>query len=443
MTGMTRKPDAITRLFRACDPGHPLKPGDDRYVDLAAVRGEEDVVFLYERAIRRADPEGREVKLFCGHRGVGKTSELLRLQQRLTSERDGQPAFRVVYLDVSLSLDPNDLDFPDLLVAVAAAVQEQLAAAKVPGFRPTSVLLKSVWDDLRATLKSEVTLSEAEVSSGFAALTLELRNRPGKRKVLRDAIERFSTPLLEALNDLLGLARVKILKQGGAGLVILVDGLDKLVRRPLEEGTTNTHERLFIDRSEQLAALDAHLVYTVPISLIYSPRCADLEQSFGEHNVPLSMIRLRGPDRLPVQPVSPGMLKMLEILEKRCWHADVAMDEAFENPETAEYLCAMSGGHPRHLMMFVQAATNIVDALPITRDAAGRAVHRYGNSLLREVRDEVWPALRRFGEPQDEIPKDDLHQEMLFLLYVFEYMNGDLWYEVNPVFRTLERFNES
>jgi hypothetical protein len=92
--------------------------------------------------------------------------------------------------------------------------------------------------------------------------------------------------------------------------------------------------------------------------------------------------------------------------------------------------------------MFAQSAANALDALPITREAAERAVKRYGNSLLREVPDDAWAALRAFTEPSEEIPKDDLHQQMLFLLYVFEYMNGDLWYEVNPVFRTLDRFGE-
>jgi hypothetical protein len=29
---------------------------------------------------------------------------------------------------------------------------------------------------------------------------------------------------------------------------------------------------------------------------------------------------------------------------------------------------------------------------------------------------------------------------MLFLLHVFEYINGRPWYEVNPVIRTLPRF---
>jgi hypothetical protein len=101
----------------------------------------------------------------------------------------------------------------------------------------------------------------------------------------------------------------------------------------------------------------------------------------------------------------------------------------------------MSGGHPRHLMMLLRAATHLVDTLPITRTSVERAVRNYGNSLLREVPDHFWPKLHAFDEPQYEIPKDDDHQQMLLLLHVFEYMNDRPWWEVNPVLRTLERFH--
>ena len=36
-----------------------------------------------------------------------------------------------------------------------------------------------------------------------------------------------------------------------------------------------------------------------------------------------------------------------------------------------------------------------------------------------------------------EIPKDEKHQQMLFYLFIFEYMNDRQWYEVNPVIREL------
>ncbi len=90
--------------------------------------------------------------------------------------------------------------------------------------------------------------------------------------------------------------------------------------------------------------------------------------------------------------------------------------------------------------MFMQSATNNVDALPVTRTAAEEAIRRYANSLLREISDEAWGKLAAFDEPRWEIPKDDLHQEMLLYLHVFEYVNGRPWYEGNPVLRTLDRF---
>jgi hypothetical protein len=438
---MAREPDPITRLFRACEPGLALAPGDPRYVNCDDVRGQ-NVVQLIERSLRRAEPLRPEVKLFAGHRGVGKTSELLRLKGHLEADRGGPPFF-VVYMDVSEALDVNDLDFPDLLVFTAAAVQEQLRAVQIPGFSVVTTYMRRVWDDIRGLLGTEVAIREGEVDTPFGTLTLELKNRPNRRSVLRDAIERQSTSLLHALNDLLSAARVALRSSGREGVVLIIDGLDKLVRRPLDDGATNTHERLFIDRSEQLASLDAHTVYTVPISLIYSPRCAHLEQTFGEHNVPVPMIQLRGEGRSVPVPDTAGMKRMRDIVAARCDFAEISLAHAFDGDGTVHYLCEMSGGHPRHLMMFVQAACNAQDALPLTRKAAEQAVRHYANSLLREVPDEAWPKLAAFDDPRDDIPKDDLHQQMLFLLYVFEYMNGAPWYEVNPVLRTLDRFARS
>jgi hypothetical protein len=155
------------------------------------------------------------------------------------------------------------------------------------------------------------------------------------------------------------------------------------------------------------------------------------------------MICLRGAKRSDPTAATEGMKKMWEMLEKRCLYADVDIKEVFDKPDTAHYLCRMTGGHPRHLMMFMQAAINAVDKFPITKEAAYKAVKNYANSLLREIPDEFWPLLRKFEAPQPYIPKDEPHQQMLFYLHVFEYMNGEPWYEVNPVIRDLPKFTEA
>lgn len=430
----------ITRLYQACEPLESLHPDDPRWVDFDAVRGEDNVVDSFARDIRRARADGANVKLFSGHRGVGKTSELFRLKALLEKGGDGRPGFVVVYCDVSDKLDVNDLDFPDLLVFVAAQLQQELAKMKLPGFTPATTYLKRAWDDIRSMLGAQVEFKEAELDTGFGKLVMELRNRPISRALLREAVEKHSTSLLDAVNDLLGSAKASAIHAGHAGLVLIVDGLDKLVRRELEHGG-NTHDRLFIDRSDQLAKLAVHTVYTVPISLIYSPLIGQLAQSVGDHTTPLSMIRLRPHRGAAITSASPGMQKMSEMVAKRCAYVQVSVMDAFDNPSTLDYLCEMSGGHPRHLLMFLQAACNELDDLPITRRAAEKAVKRYAQSLTREVPDDAWPALRPFDTPQRDIPKDELHKQMLFLLYVFEYMNGEMWYEVNPVLRTVPRFN--
>jgi hypothetical protein len=433
----------IARLYRACEPNESLPPDDRRYVNFDSARGDSPAP-IYARSLRHSDPVKPEIKLLAGHRGIGKTSELLRLKKLLEEPRaDALQPFKVIFFDVNDSLDVNDLDFPDLLVLIAGEIQTQLKAANIPGFTAVSNYVKRVWEDVMATLGSEVELRGAEAEVPFAKLAVEFKNRPTARHSLRAAIEKHNTSLLLAVNDLLMEANVAIRTSNtGSGLVLLIDGLDKITLRSLADGKSNTHIRLFCDRADQLAALKAHTIYTVPISLVYSPRAAQLAQTFGAHTPPMSMICLRGPNKSDPAVTTEGMKKMWEMLEKRCAYAEVDIQDVFDHRDTGHYLCRMTGGHPRHLMMFMQAAINAVDKFPITQAVAHKAVNNYANSLLREIPDAFWPLLRNFKTPQDYIPKDENHQQMLFYLHVFEYMNGEPWYEVNPVIRELPKFKQ-
>jgi hypothetical protein len=184
------------------------------------------------------------------------------------------------------------------------------------------------------------------------------------------------------------------------------------------------------------------VLYSLPISLIYEPAFAQTVQAFGGPCPPLPMIRIRPDDHGEITPDTPGMKTMRRIVEARCRYAQLEMKEVFDSDGTWQYLCEMSGGHPRHVVMFMRSAANSLDELPITRQAAEKAVREYANGLLRGLPEDYWPMLRRFRGPTENLPKDDPHLRMLLLLYIFEYMNYNVWYEANPVLRTLDKFNQ-
>jgi len=435
---MAEQLNAITRLSRACNPLAPLSPGDARYVECEKARGGG---FLddYVRCFQRADPDEPVVRGFAGHIGIGKSTEMLRLKKRLE-----EAGFRVVYLDVSdkdLGLDCNDLDFPELLTFIAGEAAKQLPEiTKDLGIAVESSLFDELWKQLSGLIPGQVLLKGKEVKVPYLPLAIEIKNRPSARSELRRKIEAHSTNLLEAVRDLLTTANVMLRQKGQAGLVVLCDGTEKVPRRHLPDHGATTHERLFVDRAPQLAGLGTHVLYSLPISLIYDPAYTQTVQTFGDPCPPMPMVRLRPEDHGPPAPDTPGMQVMWRMVEARCRFANVDPAAAFDCPETGQYLCEMSGGHPRHLVMFLRSAANTLDALPITRAAAEKAVLDYANSLLRGLPEDYWPLLRNFAKPTNDLPKDEPHLQMLLWLYLFEYMNQTVWYEVNPVLRTLDKF---
>lgn len=437
-------PDLITLLSRAFEPTESLEPGDDRYVDLDDVRGE-NFVRGYARSLWNADPSRPDIRVFAGHRGVGKTCELKRLQRLLEQPCGpfaGKQPFFVIFIDVDpVAVDFNDIDWPDLLIHISSKVIKTLRERQVPGFGAFVQLMKDRWEALKATLGADVTIAEAELDVEIAALALDIRNRPSSRLLLRQAIERHGTGIQRALDDLLETANIELRSRGYAGLVLLVDGLELVPRRTLDDGSVDLHERLFIRRCTQWANLKANMIMTVPISLLYTKGFTIIGQDLGETARPVPMIRIHEYEQETVDSDHLGMKKLKEIIARRCARAGTDILRAFDAPGTIDYLCEQSGGHPRNLLRLIVAALNQIDDLPVTRVNLERVVRNEANAMVREMPDAYWAHLRKFGKATKDCPSDEDHRSMLYLLHIFEYMNGEPWFEVNPILRSHPKFH--
>ena len=134
-------PDSKT-IYAAFSPSPLTAEQNDLYIDLDKVRGNAGVVPVLASHIRLAS--GATSQVLAGHKGTGKTTELHLLKQALET---GDPKFFVVMVQSDDEVDRNDVDFPDVLLAVIRQVAVQLRTA---GIELKDSYLKSRFDWLKS-----------------------------------------------------------------------------------------------------------------------------------------------------------------------------------------------------------------------------------------------------------------------------------------------------
>jgi hypothetical protein len=381
-------------------------------------------------------------QLYPGHRGAGKSTELLRLQEHLQA----QGCFVVYFAADEEDIEPEDAQYTDILLACTRRLLDALKDQSNP--EPLLTWLKNRWQDLK-DLVPDVSLEglsvEKEISL-FAKITANLRTEPSIRHKIRERVNPHTQTLILALNTFIKEAK-KRLSPSYSHLVVIADNLDRIVPIVQEDGRSN-HEHIFIDRSEQIKALDCHLVYTIPISLIYSNRATDLRDIYGTDAQVLPMIMVHTPDN---QIYQRGINKVKEVLSKRIYQVDSSLSlgrDIFQQQEALESLCLMSGGHVRNLLLLMKEAIKYTDTLPIPTRALQRSISEARNTYRNTVYADQWQALAKVYYTK-HIENDELHRNLLFNRCILEYRYWDeqnqiqCWYDVHPLIKGIKEFQNA
>jgi hypothetical protein len=413
----------------------PLQPEQkDLYVDLEEVRGHSSIVQRLGQKIRLAEKPTCQV--LTGHRGSGKSTELARLRQALENPSDGDAPFFVVLMKADDELDRNDVDFPEVLIALVRQVAEQLRTRADIELKPG--YFKDRWERLKSLLKSEISFDKVELSATFAKLSATIKNSPEARKQVREALEPDTNNWLLAANDILGEAIRQLEKKGFRGLVIIVDDLDKMITRPHESAGCSTTEYLFVHRSQQLRAFQCHLIYTLPIELAYSHLESTIKQLYGGHLpvVPMTKLLSRPPE---LKTFAAGVEKFRQIIAARLQSIGATESELFSNNRTRDELIELTGGQPTELMSMVREAL-VTEGLPIGTSGVKRCRIEAMRSYRRQLRSDHWPLIveaRRTGGVVRTLANDLAFRELLDSRALLLYVNDEEWYAVNPAISDL------
>lgn len=421
----------VREFFNACNPSKTInmEVAKERkyYINFSSVRGIEIVEELGQTIILSDEPT---CQLFTGHIGCGKSTELLRLKQELQ-----QQLFHVVYFESSQYLDLADVDISDILLLIARKVSESLTTFGIklkPGYFAT--LFKDIGDLLQTPVDISLGLE-----FGVAKIAAITKEDPRLRNQLRDYLENRSSDIIQSINDEIIIPGIEKLQQiGKQGLVVIVDNLDKIDDRPKAWGRPQP-EYLFIDRGDKLRHLKCHLVYTIPLGLIFCNEYGTLQNILGSVKVlPMVPVQLRNGEIY-----SQGIDALSHMVMARAFpelKLDISMNlvtEVFEDEKILDRLCYISGGHVRNLLRLLYTCIP-KKRPPLSLDVLESVIRQRRNELTLPINlEQKWDLLREI-EAEKQITKENGYTTLLRSMVVFEYRDRDgSWFDINPILKDI------
>jgi hypothetical protein len=414
----------------------PVTPDDPRFVDTDAARGE-DIQhrlmrkFGYDQSSNRLFAAATKHVLLFGPIGCGKSTELLRLQATLRTTQVLYP----ITLNLRNEVDINNLQYADMLMALATAVVAELEAkniaipAKALGqlrnWFKEHVETQEGIKELSVEIQSEIS---GEVGIPFLAklmsrLTGKFKNSSNYKDSLRTVIRNSFTQFVDAFNALIHAAEDSIKTRGlGERLLLIVDGTDKI--------TLADAQRLFVADTEQLLAIEALVLYTAPISLKYG----GTTHSKLDTDIVLPIIKLADLDGNKIDLAWDVMRKIL------AGRIDLTV---FLEPATIEKMIEYSGGHPRELLRLLGLACELTDDDRISDATLERAADKLADEFRYWLAPEDYAFLAATDHAKGVlVGMDQRSSNLLWRLALLQYNNGS-WRLSHPLVRRLAEYKKA
>jgi hypothetical protein len=354
---------------------------------------------------------------FSGHRGCGKSTELMHL---LASEEINRKYWPINF-SIREEADVIDIDFRDLLLGIGGRLFREYR--KKGGELPDQLLKElnnwkgKVERNVSTVLEGRVSEYElgASIDAFFASAGMKMKLEPATRVELRQVVETDITGLIAIINHIIA----AIYSRESRIPLILIDDMDK---PDLERARA-----IFHDRREIMMQPNCAIVYTVSSALFYSKEF----DSIRDQSLFLPNINLH-PAQDPGNHLAAGYKTMERFVSLR-------MNTNLIQPAALELAISYSGGVFREMAR-------------VLRTAIGRARRRQVDRVC--VEDVEWSATEIRNEYRRILDKEDIKllkkvlannrleyserlRPLLQLLALLEYRDEENWCDVHPVLRSM------
>ncbi|MCP4699171.1 MAG: AAA family ATPase [Gammaproteobacteria bacterium] len=437
MTTDYTPPDNLWDMDAGLQFNEALEIGDPRYINTTAARGDYRQNHLLlslgvdQRSMTLRARHNSKYLLFCGHRGCGKSTEL----RRMAHELHRPQSYFVIFLDALQELDYNNLQYADVLLALAKILFERLIKEKC---RIADLFLENLQEWFKQRIETNTRIHDftAEIKAGakaesglpflgklFAGFSTAMRNNSSYKEELRMAVENSFGQFAGAFN-LFVQAAEEALREAGLGQKILfvTDGTDRL--------RDQDAQRFFIRDVHQLKQIQAAFVYCAPIHLLYEGN--QVQNAFDDFFI-LPMVKLH--EKTDDAPLAEAYDTLRALIDRR------AAPGLFAEAGLKDSLIQYSGGSPRELLKLLHYAFLRCDGDQIDQASVNAAVSDLATDYKRILDKEDYPLLKRMDMDREDDENSERARFFLYHLILLEY-NG-YWRRSHPVIRLLPGYTRA
>ncbi|NEP20135.1 MAG: ATP-binding protein, partial [Leptolyngbya sp. SIO4C1] len=259
----------------------------------------------------------------------------------------------------------------------------------------------------------------------------KLQKEGSFREEIRQTYERRVSDLSQHIDLIAAAIQTATQKE----VLVIIDDLDKL-DLPLVRS-------IFQDNIKALFSPRIRVVFTIPIAVVREPRLlATLESESRTIMLPVTKFYERADAHQPeAAPIKNNVAMLQEMLDRRI------PDELIE-PAIKQQIVLLSGGVLRELVRLGQECcrecmlelelapenTEIKINQAILTEAVKTLRNQFARTLGTDLYDLLVETHKKFTPPD---AKSDAFLELLHGLYVLEYENDDLWYDLHPMVKDL------
>jgi energy-coupling factor transporter ATP-binding protein EcfA2 len=395
---------------------------------------------------------GSNKLIFTGHRGCGKSTLLSKLSRRLTDR------YFTVFFSISDLIEMSDVNHVNILFAIAVQLME---AAEIQQIKIKSSTKREFYRWFGKHTKTETSTLEADLEAGYQAgggfniasifkFFAEIRAKLKVDAVIRDEIKtefvRRISDLIARIDEIAAVVQAASQKQ----ILVIIDDLDKLDLELVESIYCNNIKPLFQPQFR--------IIYTLPIA---ARRDLKLRNVISAETNKIEQLRVskfykQGDSHLldleasKEKALEEPVEVFLEILRRR-------IPAPLIEPETARQIVLYSGGVLREVIRLAQrccAKCLVKIRHELQKEVAEQAelsLKIDGLILAQALTDteiefdeplgqgdyELLTGIYREFRPQDA--EDQRFLDLLHGLYILEYRNARLWYDLHPIVAALLR----